>query len=378
MNTLILLGVIFVAIFVVNEITRNKKQRRVHVIGQELATADKKEKERLNRDDIGESPLKGMKYSLLGAGSSLVNPQESLLDEVIIEVVENYRKAPESKREEIRLSLSQDDLYEIFEFCKRGAVFGLRNKNNYLLHCLAALSMVDINRVDYRDAIVALNFVDYVIKKLDIDSAKLYAEAAELADGKMRKYLNSIQSRVVTNGSLEKMVGYTEYHFPQGVGFVMHLGKPYSPKNDLVGIAFRINEEFIKDVYKEKEGAIQVATEVPKVWLRGGDGDEMDKLLEDTSGVVTLSLDLKEEGEENRKYQMLLFILVEFKNSDSAKELLRAVGNEEHPDFARILGHGGDMFYLLIARSYVQGLEDYESSKTLERFRDVIEEMIEK
>lgn len=126
----LILGLIVIVAVFTNVSCSNKEEKKTMVLGQELADAEQKEQERLESQNYSDSPFPKFNYSKWKGEKSLINPQVNELDSFIVQLTNKYINTNESERKEIRNSLSQDDIYTIFTFCKRSVVFGLRENGN--------------------------------------------------------------------------------------------------------------------------------------------------------------------------------------------------------------------------------------------------------
>ena len=370
---IVLIGISIIAIVVISCTT---KKQNGYIIGKEMASADKKE-ERLNSKDLVKSPKRQKKYSDFDSGRTFQNPKEVDLDKEIIQLTKRYIESNEEQRSRIINSLSQDDIYTIFSFCERATVFGIRKQNKNIKYGLSAISMVDAERCDFRDALVSIAFVNHGIEKLQLDIDKLYDEAIIISNSRMKELLSSFKERKAKDKAIETMAGYTEYQFENGIGFIRCGYETYKPKRDLPTIAFSIGKEIGKDKYHIAED-VSIAESLPIVWIEGQNENQIKKLLNQSLGTVRLTAYLREEFTKDWMSQMFLFHLVEFEDANKASLFKNLLGDERKETIARIFGSVENIFYILISRSTTMGIEDYETNESLQRFKEVIEREIRK
>lgn len=222
----------------------NKHEKKTVVLGQELADAEQKEQERLASENYSDSPFPEFNYSKWKGEKSLINPQENELDSFIVQLTKQYIKANELERKDIRNSISQDDIYTIFTFCQRAAIFGIRENGNksFIENSLNSLAMVDPERCDYRDALVAMAFASHGIQKSSLNRSDLYNKAVKLANPKMAELLIGFEARNIDDQSIENMAGYTEIQTESGIGFVQYGYEEFHPKVNLSKIGFKFSE----------------------------------------------------------------------------------------------------------------------------------------
>ena len=227
----LILGLILtVAIFTIVSCS-NKQNKNTVVLGQELADADQKEQERLESENYSDSPFPDFNYSKWKGEKSLINPQVNELDSFIVQLTKQYIKVNETERKDIRNSINQDDIYTIFTFCQRAAIFGIRENGNmsFIENSLNSLAMVDPERCDYRDALVAMAFANYGIQKSNLNRSELDNNSAKLANPKMAELLIGFEARNLEDQSIENMAGYTEILTESGIGFVQYGYEKFEP-----------------------------------------------------------------------------------------------------------------------------------------------------
>lgn len=354
----------------------NKTKEAVVVLGQELADANQKENERLESGGYVVSPMPEFNYSKWKNEKSLINPQINALDSSIVELTNKYIEANDSERQSIRNSLSQDDLYTLFVFCRRAVIFGLREDGNkaYLSGNLNTLSMVDPERCDFRDALVAMAFVNHGIKRAGLDSKKLYKQAIKLANPEMVKLLAGFGSRKEEDKSIEGMAGYTEFQTNFGIGFVQCGYNKYEPKIILSEIGFEISE-FV-ETEKYQGASISVAESLPLIWVDGEDNSELKEILNRSLGTVSLRAYPKEELYEQWISQMFLLYLIECENQNDAKRIVDIANLSEGKDHSMLVISVDEVFCILITRSTTFGVDAFEDSESIKRFKDPLERLI--
>jgi len=373
MLKIILIGIsIITTVIVVISCTRREKKELI--IGKEMAEAKKKDEEIINSKDFAKSPLIGQKYSDFNSGSTFQNPKQVDLDSKIIQLTKKYIELKQKERKKLRNSIDSEDIYTIISFCERATVFGLRKQNENIKHGLNALSMVDAERCDYRDILVAIGFVNHGLEKLQLDTYRLYSEAIKYANPRMKELLSAYQKRKAKDKAIEPMAGYTEYQFENGVGFIRCGYQEYNAKRDLPEIAFSIGTGIGNDEYRIFNDVV-IAESLPLVWIKGQNEKNIKELLKQSKGTVKLNKLLKEKTKDWMS-QMFLLHLVEFEDEIKADQFMNLLGKEGIDKVARIFGAVQNIFYILVSRSTTIGIEDYETNESLQRFREIIEREI--
>ncbi len=293
-NFLILGLILTIAVFTIVSCS-NKQKKNTVVLGQELADANQKEQERLESGNYNDSPFPEFNYSKWKGEKSLINPQINELDSFIVQFTNKYIESNDAQRKDIRNSLSQDDIYTIFTFCQRATIFGIRDNGHkaYIENSLNSLSMVDPERCDYRDALVAMAFANHGIQKSTLNRRELYNKAAKLANPKMAELLIGFEARKVEDQSIENMAGYTQILTGSGIGFVQYGYEEFQPTINLSEIGFKISE-FIENE-KYQGASISVGESLPLIWVDGEDNSELKEILNRSLGTVSVRAYPKEE-----------------------------------------------------------------------------------
>lgn len=345
-------------------------------MGQELADADQKEQERLESENYSDSPFPEFNYSKWKGEKPLINPQVNELDSFISQLTNKYIESNELKRKEIRNSLSQDDIYTIFTFCKRAVIFGLRENGNkaFIENSLNSLSMVDPERCDYRDALVAIAFANYGIQKKTLNRTELYNQATELANPKMAELLSGFEARKEEDKSIEKMAGYTEILTESGIGFVQFGYEKFQPKLNLSEIIFKISE-FIENE-KYQGASVSVGKSLPLIWVDGEDNSELKEILNRSLGTVSLRAYPKEELCEDWISQMFLLYLIECKTPTDAIKIVKIANQSKSKNHSKILLNEKELFCILITRSTTVGVDDFENAESIQRFKEPLLKLI--
>jgi hypothetical protein len=372
-----LIGILLISItLVLIYILKKNSSQKLFVIGKEMAYANEKEQDRIQRKDFEESPLAGYSYSNDYGERTLENPKENDLDKKIIELGLQYKTYDNSNRNQFRNSLTQDDIYTLFTFCKRATIFGIRGNPEYLKNGMTVISMVDVERCDYRDALVSLSFLNHGLEKMNMNSDELYRESINHANDKMGELISSFQKRKPNDKAIEAMAGYTEYKFKEGIGFVSCGYSKYFPIHDLPFIALEISDYLMHDKYLR--GQITIAESLSLYWVDSENDETVQKSLNQSIGTVSLNSNPNEEFVKDNMTQMLLLYIVEFKTKEEANSFLKLIGNVESSKFARIINVVDEIFYILIERSIKEGVEDFESNESLLRFKEPLEKIIRK
>lgn len=376
MIKLLILGLILTAAIFTIVSCSNKQKKNTVVLGQELADADQKEQDRLESENYSDSPFPDFNYSKWKGEESLINPQVNKLDSFIVQLTNKYIETNESERKDIRNSLSQDDIYTIFTFCKRAVIFGLRENGNkaFIENSLNSLSMVDPERCDYRDALVSMAFANHGIQKSTLNRSELYNKAAKFANPKMAELLIGFEARKVEDQSIENMAGYTEILTESGIGFVQFGYGKFQPKVNLSAIGFKISE-FIENE-KYQSASISVGESLPLIWVDREDNSELKEILNRSLGTVSVRAYPKEELCADWISQMFLLYLIECKTPTDANRIVEIANQSESKNHSKILLNEEELFCILITRSTTVGVDDFENAESIQRFKEPLLKLI--
>jgi hypothetical protein len=132
-----------------------RPRKNVYVIGEQLAKAHAAEQQRL-KGNVGPSPMPVGKYDFWRGEQSLTNPVKNLLDSRLSDLCQNYRDSDVKTRAGIRAAIGLDEFYTLLTFSSRAAVFALRERSvNWIINGLTAIAMIESQRIDSRDALLA-------------------------------------------------------------------------------------------------------------------------------------------------------------------------------------------------------------------------------
>lgn len=372
----LILGLILTAVIFIIVSYSNKKKKKTVVLGQELAYADQKEQERLKSEKYSDSPLPVFNYSKWKSEKSLINPQVNELDLSIGQLTKTYIASNDSGRKDIRNSLSQNDIYTIFTFCKRTTIFGLRENGDktYLENSLNTLSMIDPERCDYRDALVAMAFANHGINRSALNTKELFHRAAKFANPKMAELLSGFEARKEENKSIENMAGYTEIQTESGIGFVQYGYEKFEPISNISEIGFEISE-FVENE-KYQDAAISIGESLPLIWVDGDDNSELKNILNRTLGTVSVRAYPKEELCKDWISQMLLLYLIECKTPVDANRIIEITQQSKSKNHSKIALNVGEVVCILITRSTTVGVDDFENAESIQRFKEPLLKLI--
>ena len=252
-----------------------------------------------------------------------------------------------------------DDLYALLTFVKRTAIFALREST--VDRCRigwTAVAMIDVERIDWRDLLVALAVLDHATRKLAGAAHGLFDVASALADAKTEEHLQEFAKRSDENRSL-RAFGYTELGTGRELGLIQAGFHDFEPETDLSSLALDLAAALNADRY---EGArIEVATKLIPFWFDPTDPDRFATALDEVLGAVTINASLQASQCEHSAEQTFFATLAEA-NSESAAAVLAAAAKGALPDGgAAVAVQVRRLVLLVVARACVVGVESLET-----------------
>lgn len=290
-----------------------------------------------------------------------------------MELSNKYVNSNNAERQTIRNSLTQQAFDNLWTFCTRATIFGLRDNSDtsYLANALNALAMIELKRCDHREVLFAVAFANHGIKKTGLNAEKLYKQAITIAEPKMAELLIGFESQEEEEKSLEMMAGYTEIQSTQGIGFVECGYHTYTPKINLVDIGLQI-AVFI-EAEKYQATSVSVAKDPPLSWV---DNNELKNILKRTLGTASVNAYLKEELCKDWIWQNFHLYLTECKNQDDAQNIVDIANQSESKGFYKMVMSVDEVFCILITRSTALGVNTFEDAESIKRFRKPLEQLI--
>ena len=364
----IIIAVIFLLALVFLFVSiRKPEPKNAYVLGEQLAKAVEAEQQRKSRGDTGKSPMPDGDYDFWRGETYLINPAPSALDSTLRKLCQSYAKGGAGSRAKTRSSISMDEFYTLLIFSKRAAVFGIREGNAaWLVDGLTALSMIELDRVDFRDVIVSVSLLHHSAVRIGQNANQLLSDAAALSEPKVSELIKDFINRPPEEKVLRAKWGYDEVETRNGIGFIGWEFNVYNPTYDLKKIAVDLAEYIAADKYQPD--FVSIATDLPDYWLRTKDSSSLDKSLLAVRGGASVSGKLRPNEHPDHESQMFTVFLVEVADESVAKTLLELSKKKKHADYCMLGLAEGKLFCLVVARSLVAGKKAFESADSLARF----------
>jgi hypothetical protein len=348
---------------------KKRRKKAVAVIGAERAKADAAERRRVARGDAGPSPMPPGEYDVRPEELGLIRPKPNAYEAALAEMCKRYARADAQTRARTRRALTEEDLSMLIGFGERAAVFGLRERSaERIADGLTALAMIEEERVDFRDALVALSLLNYSAVKIGADASKLFRDAAALAEPETAKLFIEFNGRTPEQKDLRTAWGQEEIETEAGVGFIGRDIEKYDPTYDLKKIAVGVADLLLSDKYQPT--SVEIATALPPGWLETRDNSRLERAMRAVRAGASVSASLREGVHPRGESQMFTAFIVELADEQSARELL-SLSREKKPTDYHMLGVAeGRLFCLVVARSFEVGVKSFETRESLNRFSE--------
>ncbi|MES0489659.1 MAG: hypothetical protein ABUK01_06695 [Leptospirales bacterium] len=329
-----------------------------------MANAIFNENLRIKNGNYGMSPVDNINYSEYRNENHLENPISNSTDLQIKHIIDEYCES--QSKLDIRRSITLDGIYTLFTYAKRSVVFSLRlKKTEFLQSAISSLMMIEVDRCDYRDLMVALAFTRYSAEILDFKLKEFIEIHEGDIDQSTNSYFDRFINKISPNVSLQDLAGYHPVEFNTGLGFVSTNYEKYFPDNPLHQILYDISNIICRDEYCGS--SISIAGQVPRVWLSSENDKKFNSYSNDLNGCASMHAKLEKDMEN-----ILSIYILEFSNADSPELMLNGINTRASNRFARMIIVKKNILCIVVGRATVVGKKDYESNDTLQRFKKPI------
>jgi len=374
----IFIGVLAVVIISATLFFFSNKRRNNEpiVLGKPFTNALVKDQERQKMNPNVASPMPEKKYNRQKGQWDLLNPKPSELDTILRELCANFTGKTKQEQSEFRSAITLDEFYTLIEFARRSAVFALRSKDHDILNDgLTSIAMIDAERIDFRDLLSALALLHHSATRIGVNPPAMFTNAAKFATPGTSKLITGFTQRDPNSLSLRDSWGYCEADTDYGVGFARWGFETYNPSLDLLEVAIMIASTIEKDAYFAD--SIELATDLPSVWLETPKSKNLPQTLKKITGGVTVSFGLEDEKHPDAGNQQFTLFMVELDEPESAQVLLKMSLEKEPKDYCMLGFSRGKLFALLIARSVMVGVDSFETNDSIKRFIIPIDTIIQ-
>lgn len=253
----------------------------------------------------------------------------------------------------------------VLTFSRRSAVFALRERRaEHVRDGLLAIALIEAERVDFRDVLVALSLLYHAATRIDVDASHQFRDAAALSEPEVGKLIHDFAARRPEHRDLRDAWGHIEINTADGPGLVRWGFRAYDPTYDLAAIALDIAGVFEADQYQPDDP--ELATDLPAVWLRRSSERDLPEALGAIRAGATIHGRLRPGASPAYASQQITTFLVELRDAGWAQRLI-AMSRRPTDNHALLAVGEETLFSLTVARSFVQGVEAFETPYSLAR-----------
>lgn len=353
-----------------NGIAFGARSSETFVIGTQIAQARAAQNRHDEEHGSQPSPMAGLRYS--NAEGRLWRWVESPIDSSIEAIVADFAGLDHAQRNAMRDSLTMDDFYTLLTFTRRCALATLRSgEPSKLEPAFIAIAMIELERIDWRDLLVANWLVRYAGQRQGVSVKDFVSRAIELAEPQTAEALRRDRSARI---DLAESCGYREVSTPEGVALFETGYERFSPSANLAGIAFDVAVALEGNGYAIR--SVKVACDLPLTWLRSRDGSAIAKMVRRFSGCISINGVPSLDPEPKPSGQGLLVFLAEAASVDDAMEVAAAAESSSDSLRTQIGLASGRLCAVIIQRSWMADTPPLEDKSSLERLRTVFERLL--
>lgn len=339
-------------------------------IGTQMARASEAQRRHEETHGVPNSPLADLRYSSIE--NRLWRWVDSAVDSRIEPVVTDFAALGEAERNLVRNSLSIDDFYTLFAFARRRALAVLRGSEARQIEpAFVSIAMVDLERVDWRDLLMANSLLCYAGERIGAPVADLVRRTIQLAD---RKTAEALRRQRTTRIDLAQSCGYREVRTSEGVALFDTGYEHFSPQANLERIAFESAVALENNGYEIEN--ISLARDLPLTWLNGGDGSAVATMASSLSGCVAINGVPRADPAPRSSGQMLLVFLGEAASERDAREIAAAAENASSPQRTELGLASRRICAVIIQSSWIADTPPMENADSLERLRGALEPLL--
>lgn len=340
-----------------------------YVIGTQMAAASAAQQRHEKAHGQLPSPVRHLSYS--ATECRLWRWSDSPVDSLIETKVATFAGLGDAERNSMRDRLSMDDFYTLLTFTRRCVLAALRNGDASKLEpAFAALAMIELERIDWRDLMMAKSMIGHAAQKLGAPFADLAAMAGKLAEPRTAEVLADKHSGRV---NLAEACGLQEVDTTEGLALFDTSYARFEPRADLAGKAFQCALALEENGYAIDR--LQLASDLPLVWLRGGDSSANKRLVERFTGCITIGGVPLTDPEPMSSGQSLLVFLAEVASESDALEIA-AAADICTTSVTQIGLATGRLCAIIIQRSWMADTPPMEDKRSLERLREVFVKLL--
>jgi len=344
------------------------------VLGAELAAASQAERRRLARAQPARSPMPDQEYDFESGEMSLLRPVPQPLDSRLASLCKRFAKSDDETRTAMRAAISMEEFYTLLTFAHRAAVFAIREQSaDWAVDGLTAVTMIEAERVDWRDILVALGLLHHAATRAGLNADQLFRNRSVLAEPGTARLVDDFRKRPRSDKRLIEW-GFEEVETNDGIGLIQGGFGRTRPTYDLITIASEIADYLATDKYQPS--SIDFGEMMPRVWLESRNNTALEKALQACRTGVTIMAELRRTRGVKSGSQECFVFLQEMRTQTAAQQLLEIARKKKPASFCKVELAAGRLFCLIVARSWWEGVKSYETQESLARFSKPIGDIL--
>lgn len=298
---------------------------------------------------MGSSPLRDVAYAR--SATALWRWVDAPQDAVLTEFLREYARDADPAR--VRSSLEEADYYTLMTFARRCALAALRSSAPATaLAAFDALSVIELDRVDWRDVAVTTSLVSYAAGRVGLDPESVLTGPARRAEPAIAELLRNSATNHGGSG------GYHELRTASGP-VLIEVSGPVRGAVALLRRALGIAEVIEEDGRYEVSG-VAVERELPAVWL--DDTPEVDEARRRLKRCVSV----RAEPPGSRAHFLLVFV-VEAEEDRHAETIAAAARRRVLGGAVQLGIASGRRCAVVVVRSAAYGVPNIEDDRSFAR-----------
>jgi hypothetical protein len=340
----------------------------VAVLSREVAAALAAERRHAS---AGPSPIAGVTYPV-GSGD-LWRWVDRPADAVLSAFVAGYVTAGEQSRARMRASLTMDDLYTVLLFAQRSGFAAIRTGDARLAgEAFDALSTIDVERVDWRDLVVAASLAGYAAGRAGAVPAAAAAGAIRRAEPQVAEILTEA---AVDGIDLAETCGYRVVETASGPVLFEDGYERYAPDRELAPIALGIAAVIEGDRTYRVDG-LTIAEDLPQVWVAADTDTRVGAALGRVTGCVSISASPLPVSGQRPGDHFLNVWLVEAATAADAALVAGGAGRGGRAGAVVLAVPAGRLCAVLVGACTLVGRPPFETVQTLARFQPAVSALL--
>jgi hypothetical protein len=311
------------------------------------------------------------RYDFERGDYSLISVSPLPLDNQLRKLVRSFRTWDTGKRQEVQQALSKKEILTLLLFVKRSAILAVNE--NSAERCedgLLALSMIEVNHVDYRDVSAPVDLMSYAMAEIGADRKTLLDQAVSLATPRMMiTLLHAGRTLKISD------LCYTEVRTEDGrLGLIPSGLAMYNPTLDMTKLALKIAAAVQSGKYVAD---LRIREKTPSIWFAKEFRSGAEKLLKQALAGFVIHGTLRKKHNLDASSQLFIQWVVEMPSESEAATLVEYIGGGENLEGRFSIGvNSGRLFSLLVGGSFQQDVPPFESQDSLAKLAEATKKLL--